>query len=164
MDRVLARGSQDVMERYLVYGEHAGWLVFIPERRARELATVVDAWQTSSTWGELRTRVEALGLADEVLAYLGYPDDYPPDAEPLTDDEKQGYTREGEWPSWPAAEMLSWVPKEVAELGESGVSMTSGPALFFDPDRSSEIVAAFEKAGFICRRDDDLVWATYAVH
>jgi len=161
--RVLESASRDQGDRDLVYGEHAGGLVFIPEPRARQLAAVVDAWWNSSTRGEFRTRIESYGLADEMLAYFGYLDDYPSDDEPLTDEQKNSYTQDGDWPPWAAAEMLDWVPKEIALLGESGISMTSGPALFFELDQIAELVAAFEEHGFACRRDDVLVQAAHAV-
>lgn len=162
--RILAGASTDRGDRTLVYGEQAGGLVFIPEQRARQLAAVVDAWWTSSTWGEFRTRVDSFGVADEILAFLGYPEDYPPDDETLTDDQKHQYTQDGDWPPWPAAEMLAWVPKEVAELGQPGVSMSSGPALFFELDQMGELVAALERRGFTCRRDDSLVQAANALN
>jgi len=162
--RALEGLGRDPGDRDLVYGEHAGGLVFIREPRARQLAAVVDAWWTSSTWGEFRTRVEAHGPADEMLAYFGYPDDYPPDDEPLTDEQKDSYTQDGDWPAWPAAEMLDWVPREIARMGESGVSMASGVALFFELDQAEELVAAFAEHGFWCRRDDDLVEAAHALN
>jgi hypothetical protein len=94
---------------------------------------------------------------------FGYPDDYPPDDEPLTDKQKDEYTADGDWPSWPAAEMLDWVPKDIAQMGDAGVSMVSGPALCFDPAQEQELVAAFRRHGFRCRRDDNLVRSANAL-
>jgi hypothetical protein len=161
--RALRRGTESSLEQDLVFGEWMDNLVFIPEERAKDLAEVVDAWWSSSTWGEFRHRVEARGVAEEFLAVFDYPEGFPGDNEPLTDEQKDEYTGDGDWPAWPAAEMLDWVPQQIANMGESGVSMVSGAALFFDPAQERDLVAAFEQRGFRCRRDDDLVAATNAL-
>jgi hypothetical protein len=160
--RALQRGTK-LVDQDVVYGEWSESLVFIPERRAEDLAEVVDAWRSSSTWGEFRHRVEARGIAEEFLYPFEYPEGFPGDNEPLSDDQKDEYTADGDWPAWPAAEMLDWVPQDIAGMGESGVSMVSGAALSFDPEQERALVAAFEQHGFRCRRDDDLVAATHAL-
>ena len=54
--------------------------------------------------------------------------------------------------------MLRWMPKEIQErFGDVGTSMVSGDSLLIDPASEIDVVAALEKAGYICRRDDKLV-------
>lgn len=161
--RALRRGTEPLAGQAVVYGEWFESLVFIPEKRAKDLAEVVDAWWNSSTWGEFRRRVEARGITEEFLYPFEYPEGFPGDNEPLTDHQKEAYTGDGDWPAWPAAEMLDWVPQEIADMGERGVSMVSGAALFFDPEQEQILVAAFDRHGFRCRRDDDLVAAAHAL-
>lgn len=155
--RVLGPSDAAQPDRSLVYGTaESNNLVFIPEQRARDLAEVVDAWWHSATWGEFRRRVEARGLTDTMLAPWEA-EGCPPDDELLTKEQKEWYTGDWDWPSWPAAEMLEWMPSDVLDLGEPGVSMTSGPAVWFEPEQAPVLVAALEERGFACRRDDDLV-------
>ncbi|MGH7609570.1 MAG: hypothetical protein ACREOD_06485 [Candidatus Dormibacteria bacterium] len=144
----------------MVYGVEAnGNLVFIPEQRARALAGVVEAWWTSTTWGQFRERASALGML-EVLARFEDEEASFGEDEPLTAHQKGEYTADGDWPPWAAAEMLDWVPESVASLGDPGVSIASGPCLWFTPEQEEEVVSAFEAAGFACRRDDYLVNST----
>jgi hypothetical protein len=54
--------------------------------------------------------------------------------------------------------MLNWVPRDIQDrFGSVGYSMVSGPALGIDPSFERDVVEAFERAGYTCRRDDDLV-------
>lgn len=49
------------------------------------------------------------------------------------------------------------MPQDVIELGDTGVSMTSGPAVWFEPEQEGDILAALGSHGFRCHRDDALV-------
>jgi hypothetical protein len=63
-----------------------------------------------------------------------------------------------DWPPWTAQLMLNWVPDQIQDqFGDVGASRISGDALMFDPGEESELVAAFEGAGYTCVRDDRLV-------
>ena len=163
--RALAPNEPLADDPDIVYGvfDYAENLVFIPDTRARDLAEVVDAWWHSSTWGELRERLEQKDLATEFLARFGYPDNYPADDEPLTDREKEDNTTDGDWPGWPDAEQLHWMPQDVIDMGYSGISMVSGPCVGFEPVQEEDVVAALGRHGLTCRRDDALVRAAYAL-
>jgi hypothetical protein len=162
--RVLSDNKPEPIDHNVVYGEMTdGSLVFIPEARARVLAEVCDAWWHSDTWGELRERLEGQGLASEFLAWFDYPDNYPPDDEELTDDQKHQSIGDGDWPAWPGAEQLQWMPQDVIDMGDTGMSMVSGPALWFEPEQADEVVAALNRHGFTCRRDDALVIAAHSL-
>ena len=130
-------------------------LVFIPEARAKVLAEVVDAWWSSGTWGQLRRRLERAGTAAEFLDDFD-PEDYPDDEE-IGEGEKEMATEDGDWPAWPGAEQLRWMPKDVIGLGDAGDSMVSGPAVWFEPKQADDVVVALARHGFVCRRDEAMV-------
>ena len=98
-----------------------------------------------------------------VPAWFGYPDGYPPDDDELTEDQKQEYTGAGDWPPWPGAEQLQWMPQDVIDLGDNGLSMVSGPAVWFEPDQAGQVLAALTPHGFSCRRDGTLVVAAHSL-
>jgi hypothetical protein len=53
--------------------------------------------------------------------------------------------------------MLRWVPAHIrSTLGHVRHTTLNGPFLTLPPSREQETVAAFEAAGYSCRRDDEL--------
>ena len=77
--RALAPPNPVPVELDVVYGvTEDDSLIFIPQSRAKVLAEVVDAWWASETWGELRERLEPMGVAAEFLAPFDYPEAYRP--------------------------------------------------------------------------------------
>src|SRR5919107_6311312 len=105
----------------IVYGEVTDSLVFIPKEEAIELGQVYKALRTANTWGEFKERSptdkykEAVEFAWEVLEEEGAvsENNKEPDAEAEFDpDHHLGYENM-DWPSWPAQNMLDWVPEEI---------------------------------------------------
>lgn len=139
--------------RALVYGEVQGGLVFMGEQKAREQAEIYGALESATTWGELRGKLPADAKAQ--LAEFFEEGEAPPDAEPFDAGEWDPYV-DGDWPPWPAQQMLDWVPERIQTLGSSEGSAISGDSLSLDPGREQEIVTAFGEEGFACRRDDAL--------
>ncbi len=64
---------------------------------------------------------------------------------------------DGDYPEWPAQEMLDWMPEEASRFGEYTNSVLNGPFLVIPPDKESAIVDALEAAGYTCERNDPLV-------
>lgn len=120
-----------------------------------ELADIHDAIQTSSTWTDLRERISDRAYTD-LLAHLD--DEQRPAEGDTFDSEEIVPYLEGDWPAWPAQRMLDWVPARIRrEFGHAAASAISGDSLVLPADRQDEIVAAFAREGFRCRRDDELV-------
>ena len=135
----------------LVYGAvDESCLVFIGRQKADELVAVWDAINASKTWGDLKARLSAERY-EEATSFLDEP---PVEDEPYV----IGLMDDGDWPEWPAQQMLGWVPSTIAEeFGRVGATWISGDMLALDAARETEIVAAFTSAGFSCQRDDELV-------
>ena len=59
-------------------------------------------------------------------------------------------------------EMREWIPDEVGKYAEGSWMMGEAPwteIVRLRADREDEFVAAFERAGYTCRRDDALICA-----
>lgn len=140
----------------LVYGVVQESLVFIPRELAEDLAATWRAIKSSSTWGEFRTRLSPKRYA-EILKYM---EDLPGDSEPFGADIAPGVV-EGDYPEWPAQEMLRWVPEDIVrqDYSKTASSHLNGSFLVLDPDREDQIVTDFVAAGFRCTRNQTLVAA-----
>jgi hypothetical protein len=51
VSRAMTTDKPQYVDRDIVHGEQVGYLVFIPEARAKDLAEVVNAWWNAPTWG-----------------------------------------------------------------------------------------------------------------
>ena len=73
-------------------------------------------------------------------------------------DGEQLYGGDGDWPDWPDQDMLEWVPSAIQEkFGMASRSFVSGPCLYFELSVESELVSAFQDAGYSVDRNDKLV-------
>jgi hypothetical protein len=140
----------------LVYGETpSDGLVFVPESMATELAQLWSVLYEGTTWGEFKKSVAPKWWHEAVDRYRNLMEQDPPDDEWVDADITDP---EGSWPPWLAQEEFSWVPLDIQdEFGSIGASLVSGEALGIDPSFETEVVQAFERAGYSCRRDDALV-------
>src|SRR5262245_114249 len=145
--------------RELVYGviEATEQLVFLPLHRARELALLRSALYTSPTWGAFRAALPRTVYA-QVRKHLRENEATPgKDADPFDPEDIWGYC-DGDWPGWPAQEMLEWMPLPVREaFGTYEASVINGSYLSLDPRQETAIVTALRVEGYYCTRDDTLV-------
>lgn len=87
----------------------------------------------------------------------------PPDGASFDPDSIPGYA-DGDWPAWPARDMLHWMPEEVKnEYGRVDSSVLNGFFLWLDPDMKHEIASALENHVYQRREDDDFVALAYGV-
>jgi HEAT repeat protein len=151
----MARRANNKRLTNLVFGEIGDSLLFIPRTKALEQASLWHALRSSSTWGEFRSLVSAKRF-DEVV-------DLCREDPPLDDDPFPGESipavGDGDYPEWPAQEMLKWVPQEIINgpYGRTEDSVLNGQFLVLDPRGKDELLAAFSSAGFRCTEDQDLV-------
>ncbi len=152
-------GSDSSAERSLVYGtrqDTAEGLVFVAEDRARDLAATWAAVNGAKTWGEFRDQVPR---AYEAIAEGWQEND---ELAPLPDEPFEAARipgmDDGDWPGWPAQEMLTWMPDAVKRrFGRVEASVINGDFLLLPPEQTSDIVSALETFGYPCREDQGLV-------
>jgi hypothetical protein len=144
----------------LVFGEikKAGeaTLIFIPEADALRLAAIRRAIASSSTWADFFRLMPPADLT-YVLNSMRDCDDDPQPSDTFDVERLPGFC-DGDWPSWPEQEMLTWLPAHVCRgFGKMESSVLNGPYLSLDVSRTPEIIAALELAGFAVRWDEELV-------
>ncbi len=125
-------------------------VVCIPDERYSALMTMHDLSDSGATWGDLRRRAPALytELADRFTR-----GGRPRNSVPFSKRDISGMS-DGDGP-WPAAEMLEWMPEDVQEqFGSVTSTMLNGDYLHIDVSELDSLVAALERHGFVCRRDD----------
>jgi hypothetical protein len=126
-------------------------VVCIPANRFDGLRTLFELQASGGTWGDLRALAPAFA-ATEVDARFE-PSETPPDEAKLVVRSVPG-VEDGDWP-WPAAEMLYWLPPELATAHGVEVTTTlNGNYLHIDPAEIGALTAALEARGFECVRND----------
>jgi hypothetical protein len=100
----------------------------------------------------------SLSEAREEFDELSIGERFPQDSDPFVPEQIWGYV-DGDWPEFPAKRMLDWVPDEIQEeFGEQLSALLNGVQLHFDLEFERELIAAFERYGYACKRNEDLVW------
>ena len=154
--------TSEAME--VVYGSPDEDLIFIPKELAKRLASIHTAVQSADTWGDLKARLpeaiydEIINLLEECYEDTDEGPDLPPQATDAFDAEDIPGFADGDWPEWPAQEMLSWVPKDAQQrFGKVSPSVLNGDFLEFDTAKTQAIVKALEQYGYTCTEDSNLV-------
>jgi HEAT repeat protein len=173
----------------LVFGEIDGSLVFLPRAMAEDLAAVWKALGSAKTWAQFRSMVspqryeETVATVSEGIDFESF---FAEESEsepglsreealrryraldvseriPLDEDAFHGYdlpqVSDGDYPEWPAQQMLTWMPEQILErpFSRRQITMLNGEFLELDPAAEGEIVAALTAAGFRCSKDALLV-------
>lgn len=161
-----------MQEREIIYGITNLGLLFLPVKRANELADRYKALLTAKTWGEFKSLVskEFYEFFLPNSHYYEGPDepeggDYSPyDIAPETAFTPNDVLTYDILPSHPEIEMTEWMPKEIQEkfgrkmrYAAMDMNIPKGEILVLDENQMDEIVAALEEFGYICKRDDDLL-------
>ena len=137
-----------------VYGSVDGALIFIPTARAEELSILRSGF---ATWGDAKQNLSSDTWSGVVEQFDAGEVDVPADDEPYDLDAVPGHA-DGNWPAWPARDMLRDVPASVREkFGRTEDSVHSGSYLHLDAADEDEILEALRRHGWTCTRDDVLV-------
>lgn len=161
-------------EKTIIYGITGFGLLFVPERRAKELADGNRALLTAKTWGEFKALVSK-ELYEFYLPKSSYYEgpyepedgDYTPyDIAPETPFTPNDVLTYEELPANPEIEMTEWMPGEIQEqFGQKmryaamDMNVPDGEILVLEEEQMDEIVTELEKHGYACKRDDDLLMA-----
>jgi hypothetical protein len=155
----------------LIYGEGGEGLEFLEKQYALHIGHFREALYKSRTWGELNSRVGEKDYKDIVemwveseLERLEYEDDEEPEVAPPSPDDAfdadslPGYA-DGDWPVFAPRVMGTWVDEEVIEeYGEYVYPTLNAEYPVIDPASEEKVVSLLEERGYVCIRDDDLVW------
>jgi hypothetical protein len=137
-----------------IYGDVDGELIFIKSDAAEQLALLHSGF---ATWGDAKNSLSAESWTDVVERFADGETDLPAGGEVYDLDAVPGHA-DGDWPAWPAREMLRDVPQTVREqYGKVEDTIHSGEYLHFDVSDEGEIVQALQAHGWTCVRDDALV-------
>lgn len=141
-----------------------GW-VFLREEEALQAVAALDAYHTARTWDGLRARISE----DEYGALIAtlFVGREPPDADdrlpPYPDNYPHG---DADWAFDHLTALCTWVPEDIREQyakvnADYNKVMPVGEWYALgDYDLvgdEGDLVAAFERKGYRCRRDEDLV-------
>lgn len=158
----------------LVYGESNGGLTFLEKEYALDIGGFREALLKARTWGELKARVSDERYEETVAVWVeGQPDrlrdegdledDEPEVASPGPDyafdaEELPGYT-EVDWPEFAPGMINTWVDEQIInEFGGYVQPLMNDDYPVIDFDNEEKVVSLLEARGYICTRDDDLVW------
>jgi len=164
----------------VVYGTTDTGLILIPEKRAKELASVIDALTTAEIWGEFKSKLPSISYYQRYLQLSQYyqgPKNisgeelqpyYLSDETPFTLNDVLNPENEESHPGSPDMEMSSWIPQEIqTKFGRRSCyyamdgNVPGGEVLELDNKRTEEIIHAMEEMGYHCRMDDALIENAY---
>ncbi len=148
-------------QKDLVYAEIDESLVFIRREHALELVALRETLDRCSSWRELRSSVSK-ERHDELAELCGHEESDPADGDEDDDDfpgSLEGLMADGDYPEWPAQEMLDWMPESVLDSEYASVddSVHNGEYLLLDPEREAEILALLRAEGYQVTKDEALV-------
>lgn len=156
----------------LVYGECYGGLTFLERSYAHSIGDFKEALANSSTWGELKSRITeehyletveiwkeqeySSRMDEEDIEEWQIPDPKPEDALDVV--EMPGYL-DMDWPGFAPGKMGEWVSKEIIEQYGGYVQPTLNDDYpLIDFENEEKVVSLLEGQGYVCVRDDALIW------
>ena len=139
-------------------------VVMIPQHEAESLARLHHAMESAATWGEFKRLAPPEHYQDAVRRWMDSNEGEGPGPDRPFDAFDIPGCGDGDWPAWPAQDMLAWVPEEIqARFGRTQASVLNGPWLSLPGEAIDEIAAAMERLGYRCRRDEDLIARAHGV-
>ena len=147
----------DPAKETLYYRESpANWgLVFAKPERAKYIARIHHAIESSKTWGEFKMK---LPLKEYDAVFLMFDFEYgewPNISTPFNSEDVPGYC-DGDYPYWLQAEMDRCLPDEILEkYAELTETMLNGDYYHIDADQEEDICRELRTSGFnVIKRED----------
>lgn len=168
----LRTGSGARSRTELCYGECNGGLTFLERSYATKIGDFRAALSESSTWGELKSKVAEEYYLETVERWkeeefdrlTGEGDEEPQEVpSPKPEDafgaaDISGYL-DMDWPEFAPAMMDEWVSKEIIEQYGGYVQPTLNDDYpLIDFENEEKVVSLLEEQGYVCVRDDALIW------
>jgi len=144
-------------DKNLVYAPLEGYgLVFLPVARARFLAATYHAISASKTWGEVRRSMPAKAWSD--VRGMLEDEEIPADDAKFDGDAIPGFG-DGDWPGFPAQEMLqkNFLPKDVIDLGAVRDTVLNGSYLELPESLEPRILELLRAHGYTVTKDVELM-------
>lgn len=139
---------------YAIHKNAPDFLVFMPRKRAADLARVWDALYSARTWGEFRNKMPAEEYDDYMTR--SFDDNEKPRPR---DDEAYSQTEEGwedgEWPENPMYWMDTYVPPAIMALGTPITTVFGGSTIY--ASKQTEALRILRQEGYTVERNDDLL-------
>ena len=122
--------------------------LFAERSRAKRVAAIHEALETSETWGEFKRKLPDGEWAKIVESYDCDSDDAPADDEPFDALQVWGYA-DGDYPDWLQQVMLEWFPRDLIDKygGEIWSSVHNGDALSLPGEKAEEIADDLRSRG-----------------
>ena len=136
---------------------HNGGLVFAPRARARAIARLHAAINSSSTWGEFRRAVPRDAYSEIIrAAFDDQGERRPKTTNPFSSEEVPGWT-DGDYPPWLQREMHTCVPIDIlTKFGKLKSTFVNWSYWHIAEAQSNAVCAALLEEGFAIEHAPDL--------
>lgn len=146
------------MKKKLLYRtvEHNSGLVFAAEDRAKLIARMHGAIESSKTWAEFRKAMPRKEYSAIVQGFDDEGEPRPKGADEFSGEHVPGWS-DGDYPPWLQAEMGRLLPQWVLRrFGTLESSVHNGDFWMLPPENADEIVAALQALGWRVQHAPDL--------
>lgn len=143
----------------LIYGESHLGLTFLEKKYALEIGRFREALAKASTWGELKSRVSDERYKETVDMWVESDEVAPTSPDDVFDAASLPLYIDVDWPEFAPTMMDTWVDKEIIEeYGHYIQPLMNDDFPVIDFDNEEKVVSLLEERGYVCIRDDDLIW------
>jgi hypothetical protein len=158
VEAVIGGRAPRAVSKSLIFGKFGDDLLFIPEPRARFLAQVWRALLKAKTWADLKRLAPPAAYREIRRHNSGARDPDELRADAPFDYYEMTSLADGDYPGFPAQEMLRWMPRDIQlDFGTARSTVMNGELLELDVKNTKAIVQRLKQAGFRCRRNQRLV-------
>lgn len=138
------------MNRKLLYRvvPHNGGVVFAEPDRAKFIAKIHEAINSSTTWGEFRSVMPAIEYANIVRAFDDQSESRPKKTDTFSGESVLGWS-DGDYPPWLQKEMGHILPRSILEqFGIRTETAVNGDFWFISEENISVMCAALKACGW----------------
>ena len=153
--------EEHMTAKTLICGIYADdYVVILEEAKARELEQVWRALDTARTWADVKEIMPEAYFRNlwETLEDRAEEGDSLPELSDAFDPVAVPGFADGDWPDWPAASMLDWMPATIRQrYGQRAETALNGDFLEIAPEHIVPVMQELSELGYTCVRDDELI-------